>query len=157
MSVKKYAMNTQTGRYCTVGSKTYIRAKKGGFIKEAEPTPQQTKPPTPQKTKPPTPQPEPPTPHPEPPTPEPELDNNKFKSKLAEECSEIVNKHKEQFKGISQKQTDTLLRRMLYEKLCLSDKKDKQAKSKKAKSKKAKFKLKEPSSSDQSSSESESD
>jgi hypothetical protein len=75
-----------------------------------------------------------------------------FKNKLASECSTIVNAHISQFKNISQKQTDALLKKMLYEKLCIEDK------PKKKKKKLFKPKTPPPSSSDDSSdSDSDSD
>jgi len=141
---KRYALNTRTGRYCEVGSKTYIRAKKGGFIRETEE---------------PKPEPEEPEPQPELPSPEPkppadDFNSDKLKSKLEKECSNIVNQHVSKFKGITEKQTDALLKKMLYEKLCLDSKSEKKSKKPKKKPKKMKFKIKEPSSSESSQSES---
>ena len=143
---KKYALNTSTGRYCAVGSKTYIRAKKGGFIQGPEvKKPEET---------------EPEVPTTRPPSPEPnvlveELNSDKLKSKLAKECTDIVNQHMSHFKGITQKQTDALLKKLLYEKLC-EKKNKKETKKPKKKPKKLKFKIKEPSSGESSQSESES-
>jgi hypothetical protein len=116
---KKYALNTSTGRYCVVGSKTYIRARKGGHIREPEPVlaVDTAKQPEPVLAVDAARQSEPQS-RPDNVVVEGDV-NDELKSKLAQECSDIVNQHVSQFKGITQKQTDTLLRRMLYEKLCI--------------------------------------
>ena len=86
----------------------------------------------------------------------------RLQPKLTETLVETVADHRDQFnRDLTQEQTDRLLRKMLYEKLCLNDDKPEKEKSKKSKKpkKKVRFKIKKPktpppSSSDESSSES---
>jgi hypothetical protein len=78
------------------------------------------------------------------------------KQLLAEELTTIVKENKKEFqKELTQKETDALLRRLLYEKLCIS-KKGKSKKEEKPKKKKKKYKIKTPPPSSESESESES-
>jgi hypothetical protein len=53
-----------------------------------------------------------------------------LKASVIEQATDIVRDNKEQFLDLSQRQTDKLLRRMLYEKLCVGDKAEKKKKSK---------------------------
>jgi hypothetical protein len=82
-----------------------------------------------------------------------------IKPQLAEITTDIVKENKAKLaQELTPKQMDALLRKMLYDKLCLTPKKNKKQPKKKAK--KTRFKLKEPSSSEeefQSESESESE
>ena len=144
-----YALNNKTGRYCKMGSRTYIRGVKSGDIEvKQEPTPAPAPAPTPA-----------PSPVVAPPLP---AKLPEFETKVAETCTDIVKENPEKFAELTQAQTDRLLRKMLYEKLCLNDDKPekKEKKSKKPK-KKARFKVKKPKtpppSSDESSSEESSD
>jgi hypothetical protein len=78
------------------------------------------------------------------------------KQLLAEELTTIVKENKKEFqKELTQKETDALLRRLLYEKLCIS-KKGKSKKKEKPKKKKKKYKIKTPPPSSESESESDS-
>ena len=142
-----YELNVRTGRYCKIGSRTYIRACKAGEIevKQAETVAPQVEPV--------------PTPSPTPVVQKPKLPE--FEKKVAETCTDIVKEHPEKFAQLTQAQTDRLLRKMLYEKLCVEDKPEKkEKKSKKAKNK-VRFKVRKPKtpppSSDESSSEESSD
>jgi hypothetical protein len=76
---------------------------------------------------------------------------------LKKELKEIIKENKPQFEGITQKMSDDLLKKLLYEKLVLNKPKEKEKKKEKPK-KKTKFKLKKiVVSESESESESESD
>jgi hypothetical protein len=76
------------------------------------------------------------------------------KQLLAEELTTIVKENKPLFqKELTQKETDALLRRLLYEKLCI---KKKEKKPKEKPKKKKKYKIKTPPQSSESESDSES-
>ena len=51
-----------------------------------------------------------------------------LKASVIEQATDIVRDNKEQFLDLSQRETDKLLRRMLYEKLCVAKKKKKRVK-----------------------------
>ena len=51
-----------------------------------------------------------------------------LKASVIEQATDIVRDNKEQFLDLSQRETDKLLRRMLYEKLCVAKKKKKKVK-----------------------------
>ena len=74
-----------------------------------------------------------------------------LKASVIEQATDIVRDNKEQFLDLSQRQTDKLLRRMLYEKLCVGDK------AKKNKKSKVKFKSRKVAQESSSSSEEDSD
>ena len=148
-----YALNVKTGRYCKIGSRTYQRALKAGHINSdyTEPT----------KITPEVAEPQPITPPPEVKTPPPSPPNNikvqqfdqiQLKKLMGETMTDIIQENKPQFKDLTQKQTDRMLKKLLYDKLMV-EKKSKKVKAKKPK-KKSKYKIREPSSSDESSSES---
>ena len=121
MDKKDRVFNKRTNRWLKKGSLSYIKALSLG---ELELPPEAE------------------------PQPEPEVPP--VKAKLIETMTDIVAQNKPKFaQELTQKQTDALLKKMLYEKLCVSKKKPK-----KAKKKKSKFKIVEPPSS---SSEEESD
>lgn len=69
-----------------------------------------------------------------------------IKKKLVELTTDIVKENKTKFKkDLTQEQTDQLLRRLLYEKLCLDKKEKSKGKGKgKCETKKKKFKVKTP-------------
>ena len=101
-----------------------------------------------------TPEPETPILEPEPPKP-PEVQEKELKSEVKAEMKKIIKENEPQFKELTQKETDKLLRVMLYEKLVLSKPKKEK---KQPKPKKKKYKLRKiESSSEESESESESD
>jgi len=154
-----FRLNKQTGRYVKFGSRTYVRGLKAGDI-DPEPVKEHTvtfEEPVIEPL-------EAPPPSPESITRQDnvqiqQFDNTDMKDKLRSTMMELVEEQKAQFVGLSQKQNEALLRKMLYEKLCVTDKKVKKSKKTTSKKKKkSKFKLVEPSSSDEdSSSESESE
>jgi hypothetical protein len=82
---------------------------------------------------------------------EPAEETPPIKALLAEELTTIVKENKPLFqKELTQAQSDALLRKLLYEKLCISKKPKKEEKTKKKK----KFKIVAPPSSSESESES---
>lgn len=154
----EYALNVKTGRYCKIGSRTYQRALKAGHINSdyTEPT----------KITPEIAEPQPITPPVEVKTPPPSPTNNikvqkfdaaELKKLMGETMTDIIKENKPQFKDLTQKQTDVMLKKLLYDKLMIDQKskKSKKVKAKKPK-KKSKYKIREPSSSESSES-SESD
>ena len=91
------------------------------------------------------------TPIPEPDTPKPpEVQEKELKSEVKAEMKSIIKENKNEFKELTQKETDQLLKRMLFEKLCVNKKKEKKIAKPKTKKK---YKVVQPSSSDESSSE----
>ena len=118
-----YCLNTRTCRYVKKGSPSYNKLVVSGYFDETpktEPIDGETK-------------------HVETPIepnvdPEPDL-----KKEIKPILQEIVRENKSEFVGLTQKQTDELLKKMLYEKLCLnkqqpkSKKKEKKIKKKKSK------------------------
>jgi hypothetical protein len=69
--------------------------------------------------------------------------DSKLKTVVQAEARAIVNDRPEMFERLTQKQTDELLKRMLYEKLVLSNKKSNTKPTKPAKKKKTRFKLRQ--------------
>ena len=81
-----------------------------------------------------------------------------IKGLLAEELTNIVKENKKQLtKEMSQKECDRLLKKLLYEKLCISKKKPEKKDKPEKKKKKIKFKVKTPEPESESESQSESD
>ena len=75
---------------------------------------------------------------------------------LAETLTDVVKQNKKQFeKEMTQQECDTLLRKLLYEKLCINEKKKPEKKEKKKK--RIKFKVMTPPPSESDSSQSDSD
>ena len=101
-----YLLNTRTSRYVKKGSPSYNKLVVSGYFDETpktEPIDGETK-------------------HVETaiepnvdPEPEPDL-----KKEIKPILQEIVKENKSEFVGLTQKQTDELLKKMLYEKLCLN-------------------------------------
>jgi hypothetical protein len=124
----EYFLNTKTNRYFKKGSPTYNKMFADGYFNEKpkiEPTEQLVR------------------------IANDDLQHvEPLKPMIKTELKSIIKSKKNDFVGLSQKETDELLKRMLYQKLCLNKKPDK--KSKKYK----KYKI-QSSSSDSSSSESE--
>ena len=137
-------LNPQTNRFVRIGTQKYKRLVREGIITPIDqaPTPE----PTPEQISEPTPV----TPPVE--IVAPDFDNNDFKKLMAEQFTQVVRENESKLVDLSQKSCDQLLKKLLYQKLCV-DKPEKKAKKSK-KNKKKKFKIVEPSSS---SSESESD
>ena len=93
--------------------------------------------------------------NPESPKP-PEVQEKELKSEVKAEMKKIIKENKNEFKELTQKETDQLLKRMLFEKLCVNKPK-KEKKIAKPNPKKKKYKLRKIESSSESESESDSD
>ena len=135
-----YFLNTKTNRYFKKNSSTYNKMFADGYFNKCSET--ELEKPTSQITsdlrK----------------EPIPELPVEPLKPMIKTELKSIIKSNKNDFVGLSQKQTDELLKRMLYEKLCLNKKPKKEKDKNKRKSKKYKI---QSSSSDSSSSSSPDD
>ena len=112
-------LNKRTNRFVKVGTPRYLRLLREGAVDPPPP------PPSPEASA------EPPT-APVPLAREPAVAKPAagLKAGVIEQATDIVRDNKEQFLDLSQRQTDKLLRRMLYEKLCVGDKAKKNKKSK---------------------------
>ena len=162
---KTHALNLDTNRLVRKGSRSYIRQKKLGRIKElddvdTEPVvqeeiqsqsssePDEAPPPSPGITRPDnisvhktlrTTQ---------------NFDNDEFKSMMTKQFQQIIKENQASLVDLTQRQTDTLLKRLLMQKLQLNDDNKVKKVTKKTKTKKkTRFKLKPPSSSEESSDE----
>ena len=130
-----YFLNTKTNRYFKKGSPTYNKMFADGYFNKCSETELE-----------------------KPKIVEPKLTDapstliEPLKPLIKTELKAIIKSNKNDFVGLSQKETDLLLKRMLYEKLCLNKKPKKEKDKNKRKSKKYKI---QSSSSDSSSSESE--
>lgn len=125
-------LNPKTNRFVKIGSQGYKRLVREGTIKAVEPveTPLIVKP----------------TPPPEP-EPEEPFSESILQTKLAEISTEMIQKNMKKIvksQKLSDAEMDTLLRKMLYKRLCIEPPPVKPEKKKK----KSKFKLIEPSSSE---------
>jgi len=133
-------LNKRTNRFVKVGTPRYLRLLREGAVDPPPPPPKPEASAEPPATREPTatatataaakPQPQPPP---------------NLRANVIEQATDIVRENKEQFLDLSQRETDKLLRRMLYEKLCVAKKKKKK--------KKVKFKSRKVDSSSSSSSE----
>ena len=112
-------LNKRTNRFVKVGTPRYLRLLREGAVDPPPPTP------SPEASA------EPPA-APVPLAREPAAAKPAagLKASVIEQATDIVRDNKEQFLDLSQRQTDKLLRRMLYEKLCVGDKAKKNKKSK---------------------------
>ena len=97
MDNKLHILNPTTNRFVLIGSPKYKRLIKEGVIK-SQPQPAQTRPPSPVEIL---------------------AQPKSLKKELIKTAVDIVADNKTDFVDLSQKETDKLLRRMLYEKLCL--------------------------------------
>ena len=153
MSTNEYAISLKTNRLISKSTSNYRRLKKLGLTKEID---EMDDTPTP------TPTPEPtPTPTPEPvlavstakqSTPTPEFDERDLQVKMAELTTDMVADNMKKIvrsQKLSDVEYDTLLKKMLYQKLCVD--KPSKTKPKKPKKVKKKFKIVEPSESESSS------
>ena len=146
MSSNEYAISLKTNRLIKKSTANYRKLKKLNQIKEIEPRAQLRAQPTP----------EPDSPEPEPDSPEPDSPGTEFNErdlqlKLAELSTTVVQRNMKKIirsQKLSDKEYDLLLKKMLYEKLCV-----RATPPVKPTKKKKKFKIVQPSSS----SESESD
>ena len=136
-------LNKRTNRFVKVGTPRYLRLLREGAV---DPPPPAPPPPSPEASA------EPPA-APVPLAREPAVAKPAagLKASVIEQATDIVRDNKEQFLDLSQRQTDKLLRRMLYEKLCVGDK------AKKNKKSKVKFKSRKVAEESSSSSEEDSD
>ena len=110
-------LNKRTNRFVKVGTPRYLRLLREGAVDPPPPSPEASAEP-------------PAAPVPlarEPAAAKPAAG---LKASVIEQATDIVRDNKEQFLDLSQRQTDKLLRRMLYEKLCVGDKAKKNKKSK---------------------------
>ena len=146
-----HVLNPQTNRMLKLTSKNCKRLIQLGIIQPPEPQENtkdsdETKLVSSQLTQ----EPEPPKP-PEVPVREANRTSieKELKKEVKTEMKKIINENKNEFKELSQRETDALLKRMLFEKLCVNKPKPKKI----AKPKTKKYKVVQPSSSDESSSE----
>jgi len=149
-----YRLNKKSGRFVKLGSRTYLRGVKSGDI-DPEPTENVETPSSPQSQS----SSEPDEVLPEITRPDniktQNFDNDEFKSMMTKQFQQIIKENQASLVELTQKQTDTLLKRLLMEKLQLNDdnKVKNTTKKTKTKKKKTRFKLKPPSSSEESSDE----
>lgn len=137
-------LNPKTNRFVRIGTQKYKRLIREGVLKEPPQSPKEFAP----------------TPEPIEPPPSPietqKFNEDDYHAKMAETFQKIVKENESKLVDLTQKQTDVLLKKLLYQKLCV-DKPEKPKKVKKPKkAKKKKFKIVQPSSSE-SESESESE
>ena len=133
-----FCFNPSTNRICRLDQAKTRKLIKSGVIvlpRDLE-MPNERKIETPEVIKP-EPEPEP-DPEPE---PEPEPAKVDIKPVLKKEMKTIIKENKSQFEGITQSQSDQLLKKLLYQKLCVDKPKEKEKKKEKPK-KTTKFKLK---------------
>ena len=97
MDKETHILNPSTNRFVLVGSSKYKRLVKEGVIKPHVPQPAQSRPPSPES----------------PPS------TRSLKKELIKTTTDIVRDNRQDFVDLTQKQTDALLKRMLYEKLCI--------------------------------------
>ena len=163
MSSTQYAISLKTNRLISKSTANYRKLKKMGLTKEIGDSDEATKPtkpqPTPEVKQQPQEKPEPqgkPEQSPE----EPEFDEKALQHKIAELSTSMVASNVKQIvssQKLSDKEYDTLLRKMLYRKLCIDSPNEPKVKPKKTKAKKrAKFRVITPQPSE-SESESESE
>ena len=156
MSNTEYRLNKKSGRYVKLGSRTYLRGVKSGDI-DPEPTENVETPSSPQSYSSSEPD-EVPPPSPEITRPDniktQNFDNDEFKSMMTKQFQQIIKENQASLVDLTQRQTATLLKRLLMQKLQLNDDKKTKKTTKKTKTKKkTRFKLKPPSSSEESSDE----
>ena len=147
MSSNEYAISLETNRLIKKSTANYKRLKKLNMVREIEPTEKPTPTPTPKPTIEPTPTPTPkPTIEPmEKPTPE--FDERDLQVKMAELTTDMVAENVRKIvksQKLSDAEYNTLLKKMLYQKLCVNEPTSKSTKSKKP-TKKKKYKIVEPS------------
>lgn len=145
--MSEYAISLKTGRLVKKSTANFRKLKKLNLVREIDEPPPPAKPPSPVS-------------NPEPVEPaqpaEPEFNERDLQHKMAELTTGMVADNMKQIiknQKLSNKDYDILLKKMLYQKLCLEEPK-KPKKEKQPKKKKVKFKIVEPESSE---SESESD
>ena len=130
-----YAINNKTGRFVKKGSRTHSKMLKLGEISDNLQEKVEEKVQKVEKVE-------------EIPEEIPEIkyNDNDFKENLKNTMKQIIKENNKEFKGLSQKQTDQILKKLLYEKLCID-----KPKPKKNNKSKLKFKIRSLDSSDESS------
>jgi hypothetical protein len=119
-------LNKRTNRFVKVGTPRYLRLLREGAVDPPPPPP-----PSPEASA------EPPAaPVPLAREPAAAAEHPSLKASIIEQATDIVRDNKVQFLDLSQRDTDKLLRRMMYEKLCMN------ARAEKKKKKKSKVKFK---------------
>ena len=103
----RYATNLNTGRLISKSTALYRRLKKLGQTAELPAAPAPPAPP---------PSPAPPAP---PPSPEPEPAQAPLREKVIDAATDLIAENKKQFAKLNQQDSDELLKRLLYEKLCI--------------------------------------
>ena len=107
MDNKLHILNPTTNRFVLIGSPKYKRFIKEGVIKPAPSQPAREPQAAPSR----------------PPSPEPaqarSSQSRSLKKEVMNVATDIVRDNRQDFVDLTQKQTDALLRRMLYEKLCI--------------------------------------
>ena len=124
-------INPLTKKFIKIGSPQHKRLVRGGVLPPVEQP--ETPPPTPEIS--------------QTPPPTPEFNEKKLQTKLAEISTDMIQKELKTIvksQKLSEKDLDILLKKMLYEKLCMQPDKTK-PKETKEKKKKKKFKIVEPS------------
>jgi len=152
MSSSEYAISLETNRLIKKSTANYKRLKKLGMVREIEPTEKPEPTPTPT----PTPTIEPERPAVTHPQAEPEFDERDLQVKMAELTTDMVAANMKKIvksQKLSDAEYDTLLKKMLYQKLCAKESTSKPTKPTKPKTKKKKYKIVEPSDSDDSDSD----
>jgi hypothetical protein len=101
MDKETHILNPSTNRFVLVGSPKYKRLVKEGVIKKPEPQPAPSRPPSPE------------------PAQARPSQSRSLKKEVMNVATNIVRDNRQDFVDLTQKQTDALLKRMLYEKLCV--------------------------------------
>ena len=143
MSSSEYAISLETNRLIKKSTANYKKLKKLGKVREIDPMENSEPTPTP------TPTIEPVRPAPTQPPAEPEFDERDLQVKMAELTTDMVAANVKKIvnsQKLSDAEYDTLLKRMLYKKLCINEPTSKPTKP--TKKKKSKYKVIEPSSDD---------
>ena len=138
MSSNEYAISLETNRLIKKSTANYKRLKKLNMVREIEPTEKPTPTPTPKPTIEPM----------EKPTPE--FDERDLQVKMAELTTDMVAENVRKIvksQKLSDAEYNTLLKKMLYQKLCVNEPTSKSTKSKISvkSTKKKKYKIVEPS------------
>ena len=132
-----YAINNKTGRFVKKGSRTHSKMLKLGEILDNLPEKVEEKVQKVEEKE-----------EIEEIKPEIKYNDNDFKENLKKTMKEIIKENNKDFKGLNQRQTDQILKTLLYEKLCIDKPKPKKKQNNKSK---LKFKVRSLDSSDESS------
>ena len=135
-----YSVNSKTGRFVKKGSRTYSKMLKMGQISDNLPKKEEKAEEKVDKVE--------EKEEIEEIKPEIKYNDVDFKENLKKTMKDIIKENNKEFKGLSQKQTDQILKKLLYEKLCIDKPKPKKKQNNKSK---LKFKIRSLDSSDESS------